>query len=312
MLADESEAVRLRRDILRGVVDAFAPDVIFVDHLPLGAFEELAEIIKDTPCLKYLITRGVLNETENLRQLILGGKAGHYLSAYYHRVLVASDPQVFDFVRQYNISPEISEKTIHTGYVIQSVPTDAISRTRENRGLDSDDVWVVASAGGGQLGEALIESCLELAGTRKDIVFDVVFGPRSGLPWEGGHRTVVDRGNLQVHKEAGQLPYLHASADLVISSGGYNSLLETLQGNARILCFPSRKDRRDEQYRHAACLKKFVDVEVSTQLSELPALFERTIDSIDGRELHDRRRELDFSGAATIEKIVLDDVGPTG
>jgi len=188
------------------------------------------------------------------------------------------------------------------------VPADTITRTRENRGLESGDVWVVASAGGGQLGEALIESCLELARTHRDIVFDIVFGPRSNLPWEGGHRTVVDSGNVRLHKESHQMPDFHASADLVISSGGYNSLLETMQGNARILCFPLRKDRRDEQYHHATCLKKFVDIEVSVDLDDLPALFERAIGSIRHRELCDRRGELDFNGVAAIEKIVLDDV----
>jgi predicted glycosyltransferase len=306
---DKSEAIRLRNEILRGVVEAFRPDVIFVDHLPLGAYEELADIVKCTPSLKYLITRGVLNESENLLQLILGGEAQHYLSSHYHKVLVTSDRKVFNFSRQYNISPEIRRKTVHTGYVIESVPQDVIKKTREDRHLDSGDVWVVASAGGGQLGEALLQGCLELARSHKDILFDIVLGPRTSLRWEDRGRAVIARDNLQLHKESQQLPYLHASADLVISSGGYNSLLEALQGNAKILCFPSWKDRRDEQYQHAVCLKKFVDIEVSTDLSDLPALFERAIGSIDCHKMRDRRRELDFNGTAFIEKLVLEDLG---
>ena len=81
-----------------------------------------------------------------------------------------------------------------------------------------------------------------------------------------------------------------------------------MQGNARILCFPYRKDQRDEQYHHAACLKKFVDIEVSTELSELPALFQRAIGSLDRRGPGDRRRESDFNGASEIEKIVVGDL----
>jgi predicted glycosyltransferase len=306
---DEGRAIKLRKDILRGVVEAFEPDVIFVDHLPLGAHEELADIVKTTTCLKYLVTRGALNETENLRQLILGGQAHDYLKSYYRKVLVACDRNAFDFLRKYNIPPGIREKTVHTGYVIENVPQDTIKRTRDDRGLRSGDIWVVASAGGGQLGEALIEGCLELARTRRDIVFDIVQGPRSSLPWQDTYRTVITRDNLRLHKESHQMPYLHASADLVISSGGYNSLLETLQGNAKILCFPIRKNRRDEQYQHAANLKKFVDIEVSTDLSELPAIFGRAIGSIDCHGLRDRRGELDFNGTTFIEQIVLEDLG---
>src|SRR5205807_2175435 len=306
---DQSEAIQLRKDILRGVVEAFKPDVIFVDHLPLGANEELADILESTRCIKYLVTRGVLNETENLRQLVLGGRAHNYLKLYYHKILVASDPKVFNFLRQYNVSSEIREKTIHTGYVIESMPQYMIKKTREGRGLNNGDVWVVASAGSGQRGEPLIEGCLELARTHKDIVFDVVLGPKSSLAWPDRHLTSIARDNLHLHKEVYQMPYFHASADLVISTGGYNSLLETLQGNAKILCFPYRKDQRDEQYHHAVRLKKFIDIKVSTDLCELPEIFERAIRSIRSHEQHDQRRDLDFNGAAVIEKIVFDDLG---
>jgi len=309
LVTSEQDAVRLRRDILGAVVAAFRPDVIFVDHLPLGAHDELADVIKDTPCRKYFVTRGVLNETENLDRLILGGLAREYLMAHYDRVLVAADRRVFDFTNRYSISSEILKKTLHTGYVTDHIGQAMIQKTRENRGLKDGEIWVVASAGGGQMGEPLIESCLQLAGMHRDIVFDVVQGPRSRLPWEHRHDTVIVRDNLRLHKETFQMPYLNAAANLVICSSGYNSLLETLQGNARILCFPYRTDQRDEQYQHAICLKEFVNLDVSTDLSKLSALFEQAIESIrryPGR--HDRRDELDFNGAAAINDIVLSDL----
>jgi predicted glycosyltransferase len=309
MTVDVAEATRLRSEILAGVARAFQPDVIFVEHLPLGAQGELARIIAETPCLKYMVTRGVLNETEDLRRLILGGRAHQYLSSHYHRVLVASDRKVFDFSRQYNIAPDIRRKTLHTGYVTERIPGDVTKTTRDDRGLAEGDTWVVASAGGGQLGEALIESCCDLARTRQDVTFDVVLGPRSNLPWTDKYRSVVTEGNLRLHRETRELPYLHASADLVISSGGYNSLLETLQGNAKILCFPKRPDHRDEQYRHTASLKRFVDIDVSTDFADLPVLFDRALASLHPGESRDRRRELDFDGAASIEKVVLEDLG---
>jgi predicted glycosyltransferase len=250
----------------------------------------------------------VLNETENLRRLILGGRAHDYLISHYHRVLVASDRRVFDFSRQYNIPPGIRRKTVHTGYLIDRIPDDVMKKTRVDRGLAEGDIWVVASAGGGQLSEALIEHCCELARTRGDIAFDVVLGPRSNLPW-AQYRSVVTEGNLRLHRETRELPYLHASADLVISSGGYNSLLETLQGNAKILCFPKRPDHRDEPYRHSASLKQFVDIDISTDVAELPALFDRALSSLQPGAPPDRRRQLDFDGAASIEQVVLDDLG---
>lgn len=305
---DETAAVQFRKDILKGVVEAFEPDVIFVDHLPLGSREELADIIERTRCLKYLVTRGILNETEDLRRLILGGRANEYFKSYYHRAFVALDRRVFDYAKQYNISDEMQEKIVHVGYVTDSVPQDIINKTREDRFLKSGETWVVASAGGGQLGETLIEGCLGLARAHKDIAFDIVLGPRSSLPWERRHGTTIVRDNLHLHKEVPHMSYLNASADLVISSGGYNSLLETLQGNAKILCFPLRKHERDEQYHHAARLKNFVDIETSIDISRLPIMFEQAIASIGPHKRFDRREELNFGGAAHIEKIVLEDM----
>lgn len=305
----EGDAITLRKNMLSAIVTSFAPDVIFVDHLPLGANEELADIIKDTKCVKYLVTRGIQNETENLQGLIFGGAALDYLESHYHKIMVACDRNVFDFTQQYNLSPEVRAKSLHVGYVIENIPQSVISRTREDRGLNGDDIWVVASAGGGQLGEELIERSIHLARSTPGIKFDIVFGPRSTLRWDGDHRTDShDRADIRLHRGTGAMQYLHAAADVVISSGGYNSLLETLQGSAKILCFPVRKDRRDEQYRHATCLRKFVDIEVSDDVDDLPALFRGALAAMDSGSRGDRRQELNFNGAAGVEKIVREDM----
>jgi len=307
---DDDDAVRLRKGIIGGVVEAFRPDAIFVDHLPLGAHEELADVVRAADGLKYLVSRGIQNETEDLPKLILGGAARESMESHYHRILVAADPRVFDFTRQYDLSPAISRKTVHTGYVVDEVPPEIIRTTRADRGLASGDRWVVASAGGGQRGEELIAGCVRLASHHRDVVFDIVQGPRSSLPWQRGSATTMPIGdNVRLHRETRQMPYLHASADVVISTAGYNSLLETLQGNAKILCFPFRKDERDEQHRHAARLREFVDLEVSSEVSDLPTLFEKAIRSPGPR---DRRRDLDYGGAEFIERVVLDDLGRPG
>lgn len=308
ILLHQAEAIRLRQGILNGVVEAFKPDVIFVDHLPLGTHDELAEIVRTARCLRYFITRGVLNESIKPNP-VLSQKAQRYLQAHYERILVASDKRVFDFSAEYNLSEPIKQKTVHTGYVVERVSRDVITTIRERRGVHNGGVWVVASAGGGQLGEELIERCIDLARSHKEISFDIILGPRSSLRWDDEREYVMVRNNLHLHKEVWNMPYLHASADVVISSGGYNSLLETLQGDASILCFPTWKDHRDEQYRHATRLGKFVNIKVSTDIGKLPMIFDEVIESIARVAPRDRRDELDFGGADTIRNIVLEDLG---
>src|SRR5581483_1168764 len=42
---DLSGAVELRQQIIQGIMQGFRPDAVFVDHLPLGANDELAQVI---------------------------------------------------------------------------------------------------------------------------------------------------------------------------------------------------------------------------------------------------------------------------
>ena len=276
---------------------------------PFADLDRRGAIVSRTRCRKYLVTRGVMNETEDLRRLILGGRAHQSLATHYDRIFAAADPKVFDFARQYNIAPALAEKTRHVGYVTQQIRRDLIARSRAERGLSEGEIWVVASAGGGQLGEGLIQAALDLPGIYPDIAFDIVMGPRSNLAWPDRLQKVIDRGRLRLHKDNADMPLLNAGADLVLTSGGYNTLLEALQGQADLLCFPLRKDKRDEQYQHAVRLRKFVNIEVSTDLADLSVLFEQAIGRLRRGRSRDRRAEIDLGGAANIERIVSNDLG---
>lgn len=304
---DLAGAVRLRRNIIHGIMEGFQPDAIFVDHLPLGANEELASVIEHAPCRKYLVTRGVLNNTENLRRLILGGAAHVALRDHYHRILVAADPQVVDFARSYNVSDTLRAKTVTTGYVAEAVPSAAIAAARAARRLSRGDVWVVASAGGGQTGEATVEASIDLARAYPQLAFDIVLGPRSSLPVDIATPDETDGERVRIYREVPDMAIRHASADLVISSGGYNSMLEALQGQAVIICVPLRKDTRDEQTRHAARLSRFADIQIAPEVADLPGLFATALERLP-RRLPDRRNEIDMKGAAAIERLVTDDL----
>jgi predicted glycosyltransferase len=304
---DRQAAIRFRKDLLRGIVDAFAPDVIFVDHLPLGMLDELEDIIATADCRKYLVTRGVQNETEDLPRLLFGGKARLSIERHYDRVLVAMDPRIFDFSQSYRELDTISEKIVHTGYVVDPIDRDAIAARRRARGLKPDTIWVVASAGGGQHGEALIEGCCALARSHDDIAFDIVIGPRSSLSRAGAQGSIPEGRDVRLHGEVSDLHHMHGGADIVICSGGYNSLVESLQGNAKIICVPSRKNERDEQYLHAALLKTFVDMELNIDVGHLPAMFERTVRAVRDGQIFDLRGELNLGGIDNIRDIVFSD-----
>jgi len=309
-LTDGPEAaLALRRDLMRGIVDAFRPDVLFVDHLPLGMRGELEPIIEHSRCRKYLVTRALQNETENLPELLLAGKALAAIRERYDRVLVAMDPRVFEVRDRYPALGAVADKFRTVGYVVEPEVPGEVARRRTERGLGEGDLWTVASAGGGQHGEALIAASCELAATNPRIAFDIVIGPRSNLDPERLAERFRGASNLRLHRQVSDMAALHAAADIVISSGGYNSLLESLRGQARIVCVPSRKSERDEQYLHAAHLRGFAAVDVDLDVTRLPAMFEGAVAELRAGRRSDRRRELDFDGARNIRQIVLSDLG---
>jgi predicted glycosyltransferase len=306
---EAGEALDLRRSLLQGIVESFKPDVMFVDHLPLGMRDELEPIVVGARCLKYLVTRGVQNETENLAELLLAGKARDSIKHHYDRVFLAIDQRVFDFRERYRAFDEVADKLCPVGYVIEPIGRQAIAECRKARGLGSGDLWAVASAGGGQLGEELIAACCELAPTHPAVAFDVVIGPRSRLSRESLAAWSVGSPNLRLHEEVPDMAPWHSAADVVISSGGYNSLLEALLGNARIICVPNRKSERDEQYAHAARLSAFATVDLDLDAGRMPAMFDRALADLRKGANADRRRQLDFGGAAAIRRIALGDTG---
>jgi len=301
------EAVRLRKGMVRGVVQSYAPDLIIVDHLPLGMHEELGDIIAESPAKKYLVTRGVLNVSGALLDLVLGGSARDFLHRHYDRIIVAADRNVIDFAQDYALPADLVAKTMHVGYVIDHTGVADIQAFQNLHRRASQAAWVVVSAGGGQLGERLVQSAVALSVHYPDVFFDIVAGPRSSLPgsMSAAHHT---QGNLRLHATSRDMPLLNASADIVICSGGYNTLLEALQGNARILCVPSWKDPRDEQTRHSKCLQKFADIEIVPELGSLADAFAATLARVHTGEPGDRRGILNLSGAKAIEQLVVEDL----
>lgn len=300
------EAVKLRKGILRGVVESYAPQLIIIDHLPLGMHEELAETIRDTPCLKYLVTRGILNRSGTLLDMVLGGAARDALHRCYDRIVVTADRNVIDFVEEYGLTAELASKTTHVGYVVDHIDADDIAAFRAKRGIANDVIWVVVSAGGGQLGENLIRRAITLSARYPNVAFEIVAGPRSGLP-DSMIREQRSRTNLQVHTQTREMAMLNASADIVICSGGYNTLLEALQGHARILCVPSWKDPRDEQTQHARHLRAFAEIDIVSDLEALDDAFAAALARASAGHVEDRRGMLDRSGMdVVLELAVLD------
>lgn len=300
----QEDALALRRTLIEATIESFRPDAMFLDFLPLGKHDEMLWAVEHYPCLKYFILRGVLDHPENVRYDILGGRGEAALELHYNRVFVTADQRICDVATEYELSAAIATKISYTGYVVRPVGSDTIARVRAERRITDSRKWVVCSAGGGKLGEQLIKECERLARGHPDLVFDIVVGPRSSTPWSQLASEVTEEGNVRYMRHTRYLPLLHASADAVICSGGYNSMLETLQGNGVVISAPVQLRTNDEQYIHAERLAKFAPVLTVTDHTRLS---ETLVTALNGR-VSASSFPLDCGGADAIRRIVLNDL----
>lgn len=302
------DAKAFRNTLLSQVIRWYQPDALFVDFLPLGKNHELADAILNLKCKKYFILRGVLDDPRNVRINVLGGNGEQALENQYDRVFVTSDARVIDVGEEYSLSKSIRQKLCYTGYVAQESSAASRAATRVRRGVPAGAPWVVCSAGGGKLGERLIQECLRIAATNRHLFFDVVLGPRSAMRGELATWPNSD-GRVRVLQESPDLPDLHAAADIVVCPGGYNSMVEALAGESELICVPVQPDGGDEQFIHAQRLAVLYRLQMVTAPHKIEAAIDRAVAWIGTSPITHSGVPLNLVGATTIRNQVLDDFG---
>ncbi len=304
------DVMTMRKEMLQAVFNAFTPDAIVVDYLPLGKHNELSEIIARTNARLYFILRGVLDHPDNVRIDLLGGAGEVALEQRYHRLLVASDRRICDVVAEYALSPKLAEKVEYIGYISEPISPHLLRQVRAERGVPVNGRWVVCSAGGGALGEQLIEECTQLPGHFPDVFFDIITGPRTAKQWTFLSADMHVEGKVRLHRETSMLAKLHASADVVICAGGYNSLVEAMEGQSRIVTCPVQLRTNDEQFIHGKRLSEHYPMAMITNLHDLEGAVRAALNAVDNEPVPPAPRSiLAFDGARRFRQMLLNDLG---
>ncbi|MFI7542405.1 hypothetical protein [Actinoplanes sp. NPDC049599] len=245
------QATRFRAEAIRDVARLYRPDAIIVDYLPYGQRRELDVLFGTRDSLRYFLHRGT---TDTADREALRGAATQEIADTYDRIVVAADPRVVDLAAEDGYCADARAKLAYVGFVAPA-PGAAGDRSRT----------VVCSGGSGHQAEELMRRCVSVARDHPDITMTVVLGPRSRLsPAE-----LTIPANCAVYPTREDLPELHRTAAVVVSSGGLNSLLESALGGARLIVHPSRTGDEDEQRRFADRLARYHPVQ---RLESLDAL----------------------------------------
>lgn len=270
------EVYRFRSNLIKSVWDSYEPDIVFTDYLPFGLNNELIDIINNKS-RNYLLLRGCLDDEENVKKDIFPSNTIREFEKIYSKCFVCCDRKVYDLKNEIPFINQINIPFEQVGYVGNRISESAIMNIRKQRGIMEGRLWCVCSAGGGAVGEKMICECVKIANKFNNVYFDIIYGSKSGENWPMEGMLDYYENNIHYIKETPFLDYLHASADIVITTGGYNSVLEALSGRAHLLIVPSQRKKTDEQWIHAKHLSNFVSLSLVENLFELEKEFVKVL-----------------------------------
>jgi predicted glycosyltransferase len=220
--------------------------------------------------------RDILVEKENQQKH--EGRAIKALNRAFDAVLVHSDPKLFKLEETFFRFDEIRIPIVYTGFIAQPSPPGARKSVRMQLGLIDTQKLIVASAGGGSVGAALLKSVVDafhrLSGG-SDNHLHVYTGPYvsakefDSLRRKAGSRVFIGKFSTDF------LSYL-AAADLSISMAGYNTSMNILATRVRSLVWPFSQNH--EQTLRAAKLAEIGALKVLGKRDLEPDRLARIID----------------------------------
>ncbi len=246
----------IRGQILRAAALALAPDLVLVDHEPLGAKGEFREglyaLKEQYPSTRFVFgLRDIMDDVGRIQAQWRELGVYDALEHLYDGIAVYGSPALYDVADAYAIPAAVRPKLHYCGYVVRDLPAVDPRALRRQFGLPPNGPLIVATVGSGSDGYPVLAAAQEAAERLRAEVPDLhtvmVTGPF--MPAEqqtalqaratAACRVVPQADNFQ----------LMAAADAVVSMGGYNSVCEALAVGAPLVIVPRATHKIEQQIR---------------------------------------------------------------
>jgi len=248
------DLIALRAKVISRVIKVFEPDVLIVDHLPLGAAHELRRTLEharkrgNTRCVLGL--RDVLQDPDTVRRTWSDKAIQDALRDYYDAIWIYGDAEVYDPIREYGLFDPVAAKVHYTGYLDQRPRLESAgTQTTELLANLPPGRLVVCVVGGGQDGTKLAEAFVR-ADLPPDATGVVIGGPY--LPARTRqrlHRITETRPRLKFLEFLPEPVALIQRAERVIAMGGYNTVCEVLSFEKHALIVPRVRPQPEQLIR---------------------------------------------------------------
>jgi UDP-glucuronate 4-epimerase len=248
-----------RSGIICSALARLQPDAFLVDHAPLGMKGELRlalQLVRERMPETWTVLgmRDILDEPAEVRRVWEEQGALHWMEACYDRVLVYGSRELFDVGREYGLGPQLVARTRYTGYVAKKRDMEPPIRDASSWRLAHDrNMRILVSGGGGGDAAPLLAAFISAwPQIRAEVPAQalLVTGPLmdGATRREIEHAAARTPGIELLASSHGMLSVIDA-ADVVVSMGGYNSVVEAVAARKRLVLCPRVRPRREQMIR---------------------------------------------------------------
>ena len=242
---DLASLVRLRSELLLAAVASYEPDVVLVDHAPIGMAGELLPLLTRLASARRgpRLVLGLRDVVDDAARVARSWEIDGSLDALhgYDEVLVYGDPRILTTAQELALERRLEVPVHHTGYVAPAMPDTM-----------GGEPFLLVTPGGGGDGQELLRRHLDAveAGALAAVRSVVVTGP---LMSAGRRAELVARAGalsgVTLIEFAEDMRSLIASAAAVVSMAGYNTVVEELAAATPALVVPRSAPRLEQDIR---------------------------------------------------------------
>ena len=273
------DVIRIRSELLKTAFEAFRPDLILVDHAPLGMLGELRPLLEAVDGRRFRVRlalglRDVIDEAVRVEDEWSRLEVWPALESTYDRILVYGDPSVTTTAQELGLPSKLPSKIAHVGYLGRPIPRDP-----------SPDPMILVTAGGGGDGHDLLRAYaayLEWLPTPAPFRSVVVTGP---LMSRRRRQELIARFRavghpVDVHTFVERLEGLLGEAAGVVSMAGYNAVVEALSAGTPALLVPRERPRLEQRIRAERLAARVPTVDWCSVSDCTPQRISRFVDRI--------------------------------
>lgn len=232
------ECFKKRRDIIENTLSNLKPEIIITEHFPFGLLfeDEVVQLISSAKSLNsnVKVVCSVRDIIESTNGSIKDNITVQLLNKWYDLLLIHGDEKYFHLKNTFSRYNEISIPNYHTGYIVKSIELNTKSE-------HSKPIFL-ASIAGGRLGKELLNALIKnhYAVNKKINHKLILFTGAFESSFEELRDEIKELSSndieLFVFDRESYLSYF-SQADLVISLGGYNSIIESISNRKRLLVY---------------------------------------------------------------------------